>query len=137
VGGTCFLVRGRERFAIALRLCAPSPITQGVRRLKFIHERGPQRTARLQHIRHGFKGAPTRYRKITEAQAAEWSKDTVEEWANESHAIAVKVIYHDVPESATPAKMDQTEVDKDAKIIDDQLQRGGARLAVILNRVFK
>jgi hypothetical protein len=75
--------------------------------------------------------------KITKEQAAEWSKGTAEEWANETHAIAVKVVYHDVPVSAAPKKLTQEDVDRYGPIIDEQLQRGGVRLASILNRIFR
>jgi hypothetical protein len=59
------------------------------------------------------------------------------DWANESHAIAVKVIYNDTPATTESVVIEQAEADKDAKIIDEQLQRGGVRLAMILNRSFK
>jgi hypothetical protein len=44
--------------------------------------------------------------KVTTKQAAEWEKGTAEDWANESHAIAAKIIYHDVPETTQPTKLD-------------------------------
>ncbi len=73
--------------------------------------------------------------KITAPEAAVWSKGTPEDWANESHELAVNVVYHDFPESKQPQHMTQAEVNQYGRIIDEQLQRGGVRLADILNRV--
>jgi hypothetical protein len=75
--------------------------------------------------------------KITSKQAAEWSKGSAVDWANESHAIAQKVVYHDVPKSTEPAKMEQADIDRYGRIIDEQLQRGGVRLAQLLNRALQ
>jgi hypothetical protein len=75
--------------------------------------------------------------KITSKQAADWSKGAPVTWANESHALAVNVVYHDVPESKEPAKMEQADVDRYGAVIDQQLQRGGVRLAELLNRALR
>jgi nuclease S1 len=74
---------------------------------------------------------------ITDAQAAEWAKGTVTDWANESHNVAVQTVYADVAASGPPPKLDQKYVDAAGLVIDRQLQRGGVRLATILNGVFK
>lgn len=70
-------------------------------------------------------------------QAAEWMKGTPEDWANESHAVAVDVVYKGVPADGPPPKLDQKYVDAAGAIVDLQLQRGGVRLAAILNNIFK
>ncbi|HTL29585.1 MAG TPA: S1/P1 nuclease [Tepidisphaeraceae bacterium] len=75
--------------------------------------------------------------KITAERAAEWSKGTAEDWANESHAIAAKVIYPAAPPSTQPTTMTDEDIRKYGPIVDVQLQRGGVRLAAILNRLLK
>ena len=72
--------------------------------------------------------------KITPAQAEQWSKGTPEDWANESHRLAIDVVYKDVPADGDPPKLDQAYIDRAAPVIDEQLQRAGVRLAMILNR---
>ena len=74
---------------------------------------------------------------ITPEQAAEWNRGTPTDWANESHDIAVKVVYAGVPIEGPPPKLDQKYVDGAGIVIDRQLQRGGVRLAFILNDIFK
>jgi hypothetical protein len=76
--------------------------------------------------------------KISEKQAEEWSKGTPENWANESHEIAAKVIYHDLSATTTqPARISESDVNRYGKIIDEQLERGGVRLSMILNRALR
>lgn len=75
--------------------------------------------------------------RITPEQAAEWSKGTSADWANESHALAVTVVYADVPADGPPPKLDQEYVKTAGTVIDRQLQRAGVRLATILNDVFR
>lgn len=72
--------------------------------------------------------------KISDLQAAEWQKGTPVNWANESHDVAVAVAYKDVPEDGDPPKLDQAYVDRAVAVIDEQLKRGGVRLAGVLNR---
>jgi hypothetical protein len=74
---------------------------------------------------------------ITPEKAAEWAKGTPTDWANESHDVAVASVYKDVPADGPPPKLDQHYVDAAGPIIDQQLQRGGVRLATILNEIFK
>jgi len=74
---------------------------------------------------------------ITPEQATEWAKGTPTDWANESHDVAVKSVYADVPADGPPPKLAQKYVDAAGTVIDQQLQRGGVRLAAILNDVLK
>jgi hypothetical protein len=74
---------------------------------------------------------------ITSEQAAEWEKGTPTDWANESHDVAVNSVYKDVAVDGPPPKLDQKYVDAAGKVIDQQLQRGGVRLAAILKNLFK
>jgi len=72
--------------------------------------------------------------KITPEQAAEWEKGTPEDWANESHDVAVNSVYKNVPEDGDPPKIDQ--VYRCEPVVELQLERAGVRLAEILNRAF-
>jgi hypothetical protein len=74
--------------------------------------------------------------KITKAQAAEWSKGTPTDWANESHVAAIVVAYRGVPADGDPPRLDQAYVDRAGSVVDQQLERGGVRLATKLNRIF-
>jgi hypothetical protein len=74
---------------------------------------------------------------ITPEQAAVWEKGTPVDWANESHDLAVTVAYKGVPVDGPPPKLDQKYLDAAGLVIDQQLQRGGVRLARILNEAFE
>jgi S1/P1 Nuclease len=73
---------------------------------------------------------------ITPEQEKEWIKWTLIDWVNESHDIAVNVAYKDIPADGDPPRINQAYIDQAAPIIDEQLQRAGVRLAVVLNRAF-
>jgi len=76
------------------------------------------------------------HHKIGRDQAKQWKRGTVEDWANESHAVAVNVAYKGVPADGRPAKLDQAYVNRAGDAIDQQLEKGGVRLAILLNRCF-
>jgi hypothetical protein len=68
---------------------------------------------------------------ITSAEAARWQTGMVEEWANESHAFAATLIYGKQPHSGTlPASYESAAL----PVVDEQLERAGIRLAMMLNR---
>ena len=75
-------------------------------------------------------------RKITPAQERVWAAGTAEDWANESHAVAATVAYTGVPKDGPPPKLDQKYVDKAGDVIDEQLEKAGIRLAMLLNQCF-
>lgn len=72
--------------------------------------------------------AMTLNHKISKEQARQWKQGTIEDWANESHMVAVNVAYKGVPADGPPPKLDQAYVDRAADTIDQQLQRSGVRL---------
>lgn len=74
--------------------------------------------------------------KITAEQTDAWAKGAVKDWANESHDVAVKVVYAGVPARGPVPKLDQAYVDRATAAVDEQLEKGGVRLAVVLNRCF-
>jgi len=71
--------------------------------------------------------------RISASQAADWARGTPEDWANESHKIAVDAVYKGVPPDGPPPKLTQDYVDANEKVIDQQLERAGVRLAMVLN----
>jgi hypothetical protein len=76
-------------------------------------------------------------RSTTEAKVAGWSKGSAVEWANEAHKIAVEHAYGDVPADGPPPKIEQVFVDRSRAVVEQQLRRGGVRLAEVLNRALR
>jgi hypothetical protein len=72
--------------------------------------------------------------RITASQAKAWAQGTALDWANESHQIAVEKVYKDVPAGGDPPKLDQAYVNRSADVVDQQLEKAGVRLAIVLNR---
>jgi hypothetical protein len=72
--------------------------------------------------------------RIKPEQLAAWQKGTPTDWANESHLLARNAPYAGVPADGPPPKLDQKYVDANAVVIEQQLERGGVRLATVLNR---
>jgi hypothetical protein len=72
-------------------------------------------------------------KKITPKQRTEWAKGTPEQWANETHRVAVEKVYADVPEDGPPPKLGGDYVEKKVPVVADRLARGGTRLAMVLN----
>jgi hypothetical protein len=70
---------------------------------------------------------------ITPSQKKEWSKGTPESWANESHRVAVDVVYRDVPADRPPLTLSKEYIDRATPVVVEQLKRAGVRLAAILN----
>ena len=68
---------------------------------------------------------------------AESQKGMSTDWANESHDLSISVVYKGVAADGPPPKLDQAYVDAAGKVIDQQLQRAGVRLAAILNDIWK
>ncbi len=75
--------------------------------------------------------------RITEKEATAWSSGTPTDWANESHALAVKVCYNGIPVDGDPPPITESYLNAAEKIVDTQLERGGVRLASLLNRIFR
>jgi hypothetical protein len=92
-----------------------------------LHKRGPTRD---------LDYALALNKKITAAQSKAWASGTPQTWANESHTVAVNVAYAGVPADGDPPNLDDQYVDRAANAIDEQLAKGGVRLAMLLNRCF-
>ena len=70
-------------------------------------------------------------KQITPADVSAWQTGTPEQWANESHAIAVKVIYGELWHRGTlPASYEGAAL----PIVNVQLEKAGLRLAAVLIR---
>ena len=74
---------------------------------------------------------------ITKPQEVYWKRSTVEDWATESHKLAVQFAYATVPANGPPAALSDAYIRKNEEIVDIQLMRAGVRLAAILNETFK
>jgi hypothetical protein len=76
-------------------------------------------------------------KKITAKQRKEWAKGTPEEWANESHRVAVEKVYADVPENGPPPKLGPDYVREKAAVVAEQIGRAAIRLDSVLNAAFR
>jgi len=74
--------------------------------------------------------------RISADQASAWSRGSVEDWANESHKVAADSVYAGVPVDGPPPKLDEAYVNKNILVVNEQLEKGGVRLATVLNRIF-
>lgn len=72
--------------------------------------------------------------KIGDDQAKAWARGTAVDWANESQRVAVERVYADVPADGPPPKLTREYIDKSCLVLDEQLQKAGVRLAMVLNR---
>jgi hypothetical protein len=76
---------------------------------------------------------------LTKKRARKWGKGTVYAWAEQSHKAAQKVVYGKLPKAA-----DGGQVNVDAAyehlsdpLIKDQIEKAGARLAMVLNTTLR
>ena len=68
---------------------------------------------------------------ISQRDVAQWPSGSPEQWANESHAIAVSLIYSKLRHSGT---LPDDYASDTLPTVNEQLERAGVRLAAILNR---
>jgi hypothetical protein len=74
---------------------------------------------------------------ITEKQVREWTRSDPVAWVNESHKLAVEIVYADIPADGPPPKIAEAYLTRAEPVIEMQLARAGVRLADVLNRVFQ
>lgn len=74
-------------------------------------------------------------KRVTDEQLKLWTSGRPETWANESHDVAAAHAYANVPEGEA-TRLTEKYVADNRPVIEEQLQRGGIRLAFILNRAF-
>jgi hypothetical protein len=70
---------------------------------------------------------------ITPDEIANWRGGWAADWANESHAVAQRVIYGELPHETgyLPASYERTAL----PVVNEQLEKAGVRLAAVLNAV--
>jgi hypothetical protein len=76
---------------------------------------------------------------LTEKRAKKWGKGTVEEWAEQSHKAAQKVVYGKLPKAPAGGlvKVDAAYERAADPVIKAQIEKAGARLAAVLNSTLK
>jgi hypothetical protein len=76
---------------------------------------------------------------LTDGRAKKWGKGTVQEWAEQSHKAAVKIVYGKLPKTPAGAQIKITpQYEKLADpLIKHQIEEAGARLAATLNGALK
>ena len=81
---------------------------------------------------HGASLATALEGRITPEQRAAWVRGSVEEWALESHALAVSVAYGRLPSGTNPNLADDY-VNATMPVVEEQIEKAGIRLAHLLN----
>jgi hypothetical protein len=78
-------------------------------------------------------------RDLTEKRAKKWGKGTVEEWAEQAHKAAQKVVYGKLPKAPAggPVKVDAAYERVADPLIKAQIEKAGARLAMVLNSTLR
>jgi len=76
---------------------------------------------------------------LTEERSRKWGQGTVEEWAEESHKAASDVVYGKLPKAPAGGRVT---VDAEyerlaAPVIREQIEKAGARLAMLLNATLR
>jgi hypothetical protein len=76
---------------------------------------------------------------LTDKRATKWGKGTVEEWAEQSHKAAQKVVYGKLPKAPAggPVKVDAAYERLADPLIKAQIEKAGARLAALLNATLR
>jgi len=70
---------------------------------------------------------------ITPAEIAKWRGGSAADWANESHAIAQRIIYGELPHE--PGYLPSSYERAALPIVNEQLEKAGVRVAAVLNAV--
>ena len=70
--------------------------------------------------------------KESEKRKKKWRRGTIDDWAEESHRLAQKIVYGKLPKT-TPVVIDANYEKIAVPVIRTQLEKGGARLAAVLN----
>jgi uncharacterized protein YwlG (UPF0340 family) len=75
---------------------------------------------------------------LTEKRVKKLGKGSVKSWAEQSHKVAQKVVYGGLPQTpAGGATIDATYERLADPVIQDQIERAGARLARVLNTTLR
>jgi hypothetical protein len=71
-------------------------------------------------------------RQVTPAETTRRQTGTAEQWAGQSHDIAVELIYGKLPHTGT---LSDSYENAALPVVNEQLEEAGIRLAVVLNHV--
>jgi hypothetical protein len=76
---------------------------------------------------------------LTPKMARKWGKGSVQQWAEQSHKAAQKVVYGKLPKAPAggTAKVDAAYEGLADPVIRDQIEKAGARLAMLLNTTLR
>jgi len=76
---------------------------------------------------------------LTDGRAKKWGKGTARDWAEELHAASVKVVYGKLPKAPAGGEIHITpQYEKAAdRLIRQEIEKAGARLAAVLNEALK
>jgi hypothetical protein len=74
---------------------------------------------------------------LDEKLAKKWMGQDPFHWANEGHDMAVKVVYAGILADGPPPKLGEEYLKAANPAVETQLQKGGVRLADVLNRIFR
>jgi hypothetical protein len=79
------------------------------------------------------------YSRESEKHARKWDKGTVEDWAEQNHKIAQKITYGKLPKepAGQPEPIDAAYEKKAGAVIQEQIEKAGARLAFVLNQTLQ
>jgi hypothetical protein len=72
---------------------------------------------------------------ITDEQRKRWQEGNLRDWTWESHLLAARLAYGALP-AGTPKNLNEDYVSQAAAVIEEQLQKAGVRLAMILDQVW-
>lgn len=75
--------------------------------------------------------------RIKTQRDAAWRRETPEDWANESHRLAVRNVYAGIPIQAEAFTLSEEYVKKNQALVESQLMKAGARLARLLNEALQ
>lgn len=75
--------------------------------------------------------------RINDDDKRAWSTGTPEEWAWQSHQLAILATYAGIPTNGPATTLDAAYVKRNQAVVDRQLMRAGIRLAQLLNDAFK
>lgn len=84
----------------------------------------------------GDQLASTLEQRITPEQKKDWARGSVEDWALESHAVAVKVVYGRLPQG-TPPNLGDDYANAMMPVVEEQIEKAGIRLAHLLNEALR
>jgi hypothetical protein len=76
---------------------------------------------------------------LSNGRARKWGKGSVEDWAEQSHKAAQKVVYGKLPKAGAsgPAPVSAAYEKEADPLIEQQIERAGARLAATLNAALR